>query len=719
MAELGIAASVVQIVGLGTKLSFSFYKLASTVSSATTDLSRVAKGVNLFCLMLKQMGLALKEDRTQEPIHSAEALETVQEIIQQCGGVFDELQSMLKKCGWEGDDMELSRLQKIRWTVKKPRIEYVLAHLDSLKLTLAVMMQTLQTARIADISRRMSASSAASTNFDDAETVTSQKTQLESLVVDQQLSLYKATELYGECQTSERADTSDEKSLVPANEKLASIVTEMKSAGLELYQERSLEKVYTSATESERVALVLKIASPLAEKLLKQWTVIDRPPSYYESRDSLAVQSPHGKTKPSLRRIASQPEPQKPVNLRSAHLNTEPSLYQNPSVESDSEDETQSSKFGTQSTIFELDNDPNAFLRAPNSFNPTTKNFPSATREYPPNAAVSRTATSPTSPVQPQQPQIPHPKASFQDRPQAHRIFSANDADPLYRKSAHNGERDNLGIPWRIRLRGYYWDFVDGNLSNTNMPNPGAEIFSDPQVRTEVSSSWICREAIEARSYPYTTFRVDGQKGSDGAMYYSIQRPLDLPDIKDMVDQTAQIYRQRRVSGSQPTSPQNNPPPWQPSPPGRRGTGNAPAPAPAVRSPEPAPGPQLFRYSSSTNTPRSPSQQTLSPEFYQPGSGIAPVGQPPRIQVSSGRSARRVSHGDGSDDGGYDDGSGRRKDRARGGRKNASDRSKSRSGEKDPLRKSMTGLGSSTAARNAGKLGTIFGLAALLDELAI
>ena len=153
MAELGIAASIVQIVNLGTKLSFTFYHLASAVSNATADVGRVAKGVNLFCLMLKQVGATLKEDALQEPVHSTEALETVQEIMQQCRGVFGELQSMLEKCGWKEGNMELSRVQKVRWTVKRPRIEYVLGHLDSLKLTLAVMMQILQTAKVAAISR--------------------------------------------------------------------------------------------------------------------------------------------------------------------------------------------------------------------------------------------------------------------------------------------------------------------------------------------------------------------------------------------------------------------------------------------------------------------------------------------------------------------------------------------------------------------------------------
>ena len=202
-----------------------------------------------------------------------------------------------------------------------------------------------------DIFRRLSAPSAASTRFDDTETVTSEKAQLESLVIEQQLSLFKAGELYGEYQASETQDTSDEKAIVPAKKRVASIATDMKPAGLELYQEKSLEQVYTTSVETERVAAVLKIASPFADHLMKQWTLVDRPEVYTESRGSLAVQSPNGIPKPSLRRIASQPEGPEAIKARNATLNPRSPHYRMPSVEDDSEEEKMSGKFSTRTTV--------------------------------------------------------------------------------------------------------------------------------------------------------------------------------------------------------------------------------------------------------------------------------------------------------------------------------------------------------------------------------
>ena len=175
-----------------------------------------------------------------------------------------------------------------------------------------------------------------------------------------------------------------------------------------------------------------------------------------------------------------------------------------------------------------------------------------------------------------------------------------------------------------------------------------------------------------------------------------------------MVDQTAQIYRQRRTSASPPTSPQNaqlNPHSNQP---GWRGPGNQYTTAPAVRSPDGPPGPQLFRYGSTT-APRSISQ-TLSPEFFGPPGPPARAPQP-RIQVDrpgSGKSSKSFNYDDSEYDS-HDDN--RRKERSR---NRKSDRSKSRSTEKEKKTNVITG---GSAAKNAGKLGTIFGLAALLDGL--
>ncbi|KAI9714525.1 MAG: hypothetical protein M1820_000486 [Bogoriella megaspora] len=712
MAELGIAASIIQIVGLGTKLSFSFYHLASTVATATNDVNRVARGVSLFCLMLKNVGAALRADASLgQPVHSAEALETVQEIIEQCNHVFGELKKMLDKCGWkEGED--LSKLQKVRWSVKRPKVEYVLGHLDSLKLTLAVMMQTLQTARVTAIARRMSAAStvtATSTaTFDDAETVVSEKAQLENLVVEQQLSLFKAGELYGEYQASETDNKEDEKAVVPAAERVASLANEMKPAELTQYQETTLATVYTTTEESERLAAVLKIATPYADYLIQQWTVIERlkpPPEYVQFQEGFAMQTPQRKGKPAIRRIASHPErPESMNNPRNVYLNPRPSFYKNPSVEEESDEEDRLHKIRLQQGIHELDTEPSQTTRAPNSFNPPTQNLPFS-REYLPNTSVQRGATSPTSaPYVPSHIAKSTPTAA-QHRPSTHRNFTANDADPLYHNSAHQGD-GNLGIPWRIRLRTSYWDFLDEKLMNTNMPNPGKETFSDPQIRTELSSSWICKEAIQAKDLDFTTFRVDnkdGRQGQDGGMlYFSIQCPLDLPHIKEMVQHTAQIYRNRRTSAN-PFSPQSSQSPWQKTPPNLGRPGSQQSPAPAVRPPEgSAPGPQMLRYSNTPNVPRAPSQN-LGPESYQP-----------RIQVerpSSSKSSPRSFNSYDSDDS-YEDQKKKNGERPRSRR--AGDRSKSRSAEKEKRSGGMLGR---DPAKNAGKLGTIFGLAALLDGL--
>src|SRR4051812_43940697 len=89
MAEI---ASIIQFVAWGTRLSLGLYDFSSSISSATRDINRIAKGVSLFSLTLKQVGVALKEDDT---VPSPEAFETVQEILHQCHGVFTEIEALI------------------------------------------------------------------------------------------------------------------------------------------------------------------------------------------------------------------------------------------------------------------------------------------------------------------------------------------------------------------------------------------------------------------------------------------------------------------------------------------------------------------------------------------------------------------------------------------------------------------------------------------------
>jgi hypothetical protein len=97
--------------------------------------------------MLKQVGQALQ---APDSVHSSEALETAQEITSECQMVFDEIQEMLDKVTSRRSDGALSPSiqQRFKWCFKKGRVQYLLAQLESLKMSLLVMLQILQLGKL-------------------------------------------------------------------------------------------------------------------------------------------------------------------------------------------------------------------------------------------------------------------------------------------------------------------------------------------------------------------------------------------------------------------------------------------------------------------------------------------------------------------------------------------------------------------------------------------
>jgi N-terminal domain on NACHT_NTPase and P-loop NTPases len=111
------------------------------------EIHSISKGVTLFSLMLKQVGQTLQ---ASDSVHSSEALETAQEITSECQMVFDEIHEMLDKVTSRRGDGNVSPSiqQKFRWCFKKGRVQYLLAQLESLKMSLLVMLQILQLGKL-------------------------------------------------------------------------------------------------------------------------------------------------------------------------------------------------------------------------------------------------------------------------------------------------------------------------------------------------------------------------------------------------------------------------------------------------------------------------------------------------------------------------------------------------------------------------------------------
>lgn len=145
----------------GARLSFALYDFSANVSSAMGDVDRLAKGVNLLALGLRQAGDNLKKYGT---LPSAEAWDTVRHVSLLCQEAFEEIERMVpirclqdaQKMGGLGGDIALAtRLRnELDWNVlAKSKALFLLEHIESLRLTLSVLSQTLYTANAIALSR--------------------------------------------------------------------------------------------------------------------------------------------------------------------------------------------------------------------------------------------------------------------------------------------------------------------------------------------------------------------------------------------------------------------------------------------------------------------------------------------------------------------------------------------------------------------------------------
>jgi hypothetical protein len=93
-----------------------------------------------------------------DSVHSQEAVETAQSISDEGTRAFDEINEMLERVrnAQRADDASSSPVQqRFKRTFKKHRVTYLLAQIESLQLSLSVMLQILELGSLmASTSRR-------------------------------------------------------------------------------------------------------------------------------------------------------------------------------------------------------------------------------------------------------------------------------------------------------------------------------------------------------------------------------------------------------------------------------------------------------------------------------------------------------------------------------------------------------------------------------------
>jgi hypothetical protein len=111
------------------------------------EVSSISKGVTMFSSMLKQTGIMLQQT---DSVHSKEAVETAKQIAGDCTRVFEEIEEMLDRSRTKRTDGTFGPTEPERFKkyFRRHRVTYLLGQLESLKLSLSVMLQILQLGKL-------------------------------------------------------------------------------------------------------------------------------------------------------------------------------------------------------------------------------------------------------------------------------------------------------------------------------------------------------------------------------------------------------------------------------------------------------------------------------------------------------------------------------------------------------------------------------------------
>jgi hypothetical protein len=106
----------------------------------------------------------------------------------------------------------------------------------------------------------------------------------------------------------------------------------------------------------------------------------------------------------------------------------------------------------------------------------------------------------------------------------------------------------DLEIPWTLRTRRHYWRYIDGTIQDTNTDLPTCEALLDDQSWTEISASWVCREALTEAGYSFSQFQKERQSNRQTKLesYFRIEG-LTFEQVRRLVERTVEIYRKRHA----------------------------------------------------------------------------------------------------------------------------------------------------------------------------
>ncbi|KAJ9301502.1 hypothetical protein DTO271G3_1637 [Paecilomyces variotii] len=142
LEAIGVAASIIQVADLGTKLSVRLFSLYRRFKDADQSLRDLSSDVALTCAILRELGESIEKDE-QSKLCSEEAFCTLKSILGQCREVLEQIQNMIDYRN-NPQKTPLQRVtEKFRNVLLEPKLDPLKVNLERLKSTMLLLLNVI------------------------------------------------------------------------------------------------------------------------------------------------------------------------------------------------------------------------------------------------------------------------------------------------------------------------------------------------------------------------------------------------------------------------------------------------------------------------------------------------------------------------------------------------------------------------------------------------
>lgn len=139
MDPLSVISGVAGVASTAAALASSLYDLISNIRDAPREMKEVAAGIRELSGVLRELRNILRGD-TDEGLFRDGLFQSIHSAMDRIAGFHDEIRELIKSGGGGGG------VARIQWAFRKSKADKFLAKIDSLKLTVSLMMSTMSLA---------------------------------------------------------------------------------------------------------------------------------------------------------------------------------------------------------------------------------------------------------------------------------------------------------------------------------------------------------------------------------------------------------------------------------------------------------------------------------------------------------------------------------------------------------------------------------------------